>query len=101
MESVLYRPHLRGSHLAEVGPFREVLAYQAVGVLVQAPFPGMVGGGKVEARIELLCDLAMPRELLAVICRAGVDPVPDRPQTPEERRGAPPPQFCPPPTPGR
>ncbi len=36
--------------------------------------------GKVEARIELLCDLPMPRELLAVFCRAGMDPVPNRPQ---------------------
>ncbi len=47
----------------------------------------MVGGSEVKARIELLCDLPMPRELLAVVRRAGVDPVPDRPQTPDERRG--------------
>ncbi len=101
MEPVFHRPHLRGSHLAEVGALREVLAHQAVGVLVPAPFPGVAGGDKGEARTELRCDLPRPRELLAVVCRAGVDPVPDRTQAPGERRGAPPPRSGPTPTSGK
>ncbi len=85
VEPVFHCLHLRGGHLAEVCPFREVRAHPAVGVLVPAPFPGMVGGGKAAVHIELLCDLPMSRELLAVVCRAGVNPVPDRTQTPGDR----------------
>ena len=63
-------------HLAEVRTLREVLAHQTVGVLVQAPFPGMVRGGEVEARTQRIRDLPVPRELLAVVRRAGMDPGP-------------------------
>ncbi len=44
-------------------------------------------GGEGEARIELLCDLPMPCELLAVVGGAGVDPIPNRPHATQDRRG--------------
>ncbi len=58
------------------------VVHQAVGMLVQTPFPGMVGSGEVEARTQRLSDRPMPRELLAVVRRTAVPRSNDRIQLP-------------------
>jgi len=48
---------LFGGDLAQIGAFGQVLAQQAVGVLVGAPLPGMIGMGEVDGQIQLLFQL--------------------------------------------
>ena len=47
VRAVLHRPHLRVGDRAEVRPLRQVLRHQPVGVPVQAPLPGVLGGGEM------------------------------------------------------
>ena len=44
---MVYEADVFGRHLQYVGSFREVLAYQTIGMLVEPPFPGVVGSGEV------------------------------------------------------
>lgn len=55
------------SEMSEVGPFGEILAEEAVGVLAGAAFPGVMGQGEVEGEIEGLLDLLVAVELDAVV----------------------------------
>src|SRR5680860_610601 len=58
-------------YVVKVGPFREILPDQSVQVLVGAPFPTMVGPGKVKVDPQALGDLFVVGELLAVIAGHG------------------------------
>src|SRR5680860_24144 len=58
-------------YVVKVGPFREILPDQPVQVLVGAPFPTMVGPGKVKVDPQALGDLFVVGELLAVIAGHG------------------------------
>jgi hypothetical protein len=44
----------RRSDLRQVGAFGQILAQQAIGVLVGAPLPGVVGMGEVDRQLEFL-----------------------------------------------
>lgn len=48
-------------------PFGQVLADEAVGVLIQAALPGTVRGGEVEADATARFDVAVAMEFCAVI----------------------------------
>jgi hypothetical protein len=54
---------------------RDVLANQAVGVLVRATFPGVVGVGKVEGGAGGLLDVAVAVELGAIVDGDGLEQV--------------------------
>src|SRR5680860_78955 len=58
-------------YLVKVTPFREILPDQSVQVLVRAPFPTMVGPGKVKIYPQGLGDLFVVGELLAVVAGHG------------------------------
>ena len=47
--------------------FGHILANQPVGVLVESPFPSMIGMGKIYSRVQRLADRGMVGKLLAVI----------------------------------
>ena len=71
--AVLHRPHLRVGDRPEVRPLRQVLPDQPVGVPVQAPLPGVAGGGEEEPGTERLRDAGVARELPAAVRRDRVD----------------------------
>ena len=87
IDPVLHCPDLGFRHHAEVRAFREVLADQAVGVFVQTPLPGMVGSGEMEIRRQRTGNRLVPRKLLAVVRREGMDPIPERPHALGQRFG--------------
>ena len=57
----------------EIRALRQVLANQAIGVLIGPPFPGMVGSGEVEAGAEESLDLLVAMELGSVVGGDGMD----------------------------
>ena len=59
---------LRGD-LRQVGALGQVLAQEAVGVLVGAPLPGMVGMGEVDGQVQSLFQFDGTGELPAVVQR--------------------------------
>ena len=59
--------YLRLGQRIEGRAFGHILANQPVGVLVESPFPGMVGMGKIDGRVQRLGDGGMVGKLLAVI----------------------------------
>ena len=73
-------PFYLGKHLicqlAEVRPFRDVLAYQSVCILFCATFPGVVRTGKIKLGIESLRNLFMAGEFFSVVSRYRVYFVP-------------------------
>ncbi len=74
VQDVLDPLHAGVRDLPQVGPLRQVLAQQSVGVPVQAPLPRVVGRREEEVGLQRLRHLRVPRELLAVIRRDRVDP---------------------------
>jgi hypothetical protein len=62
----------------EVCAFREVLSDEAVGVFVQAAFPGMVGLGEVGPGVEQGGDLSVGGKLFSVVVGEGLDPLDER-----------------------
>ena len=49
--------------------FGHILANQPVGVLIESPFPSMVGMGKIDGCVQRLADRSMVGKLLAIIGR--------------------------------
>ena len=70
--------------LGEVAALGEILADQSVGVLVETPFPWMVGMRKIGLGLELFCQLRVAGELLAVVEGHRLHPVPAGPQTTQQ-----------------
>lgn len=66
VELPLHFSDLRGSGFREVGSLGEIMADQAVGVLVESSFPGVTGMGKVGIGFEDLGQQLVQCELLAV-----------------------------------
>ncbi len=87
VQPVLDLAHLLRRDLAEIDALREVLANQAVDVLVPDTFPRMVRSREVESRVQPLGDLPVTGELLAVVRGQGVHPVTVRPQAPQQGLG--------------
>ena len=67
VRAVLHGPDLGVRHLAQVRALGQVPPHQAVGVLVQAPFPGVVGAGEQEVRAQRRRHPRVVRELLSVV----------------------------------
>ncbi len=87
VRAVLHLSHLRVGDRPEVRPLRQVLPDQPVGVPVQAPLLGMVGGGEVEGGTERLRHAGVARELPAVVRRDRVDGRGGRPEEIHHRGG--------------
>ncbi len=73
VQAVLDGAHLRVRHFPEVRALGKVPPHQAVGVLVQAPFPGVVGPREEEVSAERPGHPRVVGELLAVVGRDRVD----------------------------
>ena len=58
---------LFGRDWSKAGAFRELLANEAVGVLVQAAFPRVIGLGKIESSFQFLSDALISGELFAIV----------------------------------
>ena len=66
--------HVFLDNFAEIGPLREVLANQVVGIFVQASLPRIVGVRKDPLGIQCLTDLFVPSKFLPVVVGERVDP---------------------------
>lgn len=67
VDFVLYLFYILLVVLHEGSPLGNVLAHQAVGVLVQAPFPGGIGVGEIELRLQPPGDAPVLGELAPVV----------------------------------
>lgn len=59
--------------MSHAGPFRDVLPYEAVGVLIGTALPGAVGGGEVEVGTGGCFDRLVAMELGAIVDGDGAD----------------------------
>ena len=58
---------VRIAHLVKTRPLRQVLAYQTMGIFIDAPRPGGAGMSKIDISAEPLCNDLMPSNLQPVI----------------------------------
>ncbi len=80
VDPLFHRPNLGRRHLTIVYLFRKVRAYQAVGMLVQASFPRVVRGGKIEvspeaAAISRWPANSLPLSAVQVCTRSRIGPI--------------------------
>ena len=55
------------AHLVKIRPLRKVLAYQTMGIFIDAPRPGGAGMNKIDISAKPLCNDLMPGKLQPVI----------------------------------
>jgi hypothetical protein len=58
---------LLGRDLGQVRALGQVLTQQAIGILVGAAFPGVVGMGEVDGEVEFLFEFERPGKLAAIV----------------------------------
>ena len=79
VQAILDLTHFFRRDPGQAGALREVLAHQAIGVLVQAPLPGVARSRKAEPRLQPGGDLPVTGELLAAVRSQGAHPAPVHP----------------------